>query len=69
MTGLMLHFYRFGITASVHTGTFDILEYDSKPVFLDTESDKTFIPAPKYYWKVLHDTVNNSAMAFIGMGF
>jgi len=54
---------------TVYTGTHDILEYPNKsgkmtPMFLNGAS---YVPVPKYYWKVLQDPNDMSAVVFIGL--
>jgi len=39
-----------------------------QPIYLAKDANNNgLIPAPKYYWKVVHDTVNNKATVFIGI--
>ena len=50
------------------TGTHGLLTYpDSNnnltPIYL---YNNTYVPAPKYYWKVVQDPMTNTAVAFIG---
>eukprot|EP00090_Calanus_glacialis_P045179 TRINITY_DN8232_c0_g1_i1.p1 TRINITY_DN8232_c0_g1~~TRINITY_DN8232_c0_g1_i1.p1 ORF type:complete len:472 (-),score=119.75 TRINITY_DN8232_c0_g1_i1:256-1671(-) len=52
----------------VMTGTHGLLTYpDSNnnltPIYL---YNNTYVPAPKYYWKVVQDPMTNTAVAFIG---
>jgi len=52
----------------VMTGTHGLLTYpDSNnnptPIYL---FNNTYVPAPKYYWKVVQDPMTNTAVAFIG---
>lgn len=35
--------------------------------FLYKKDSAEYIPAPLYYWKVLHDSVKNEAIAFLGL--
>jgi len=58
-----------GRNITVYTGTHDILKYPNKdgvmtPMFLNGHS---YVPVPKYYWKVLLDPKDNSAVVFIGL--
>jgi len=59
-----------GRELTVYTGTHKVLEYpDSKDVLTSIYlyiQDK-YIPAPKYYWKVLYDPATKTAAAFIGL--
>ena len=62
-------FFRHNGTVTVYTGTFGLLEYpDSnnnlKALFL--LQDK-YIPAPKYYWKILFNEVTKEAVGFVGL--
>lgn len=55
-----------------YTGTHEYLRYadtnnNPAPIFLYTANGKQYIPAPLYYWKVLHDPATNTAAAFIGL--
>lgn len=55
-----------------YSGTHEYLKYpDSNnnpaPIFLYTATGKQYVPAPLYYWKVLHDPSKNTAAAFIGL--
>ena len=56
----------------VYTGTYEWLRYPDKdgveqPIFLYIEDGKRWIPAPKYYWKVIHNKATNEAVAFVGV--
>ena len=50
------------------TGTHGLLTYPDSynnptPIYL---FNNTYVPAPKYYWKVVQDPLTNTAVAFIG---
>ena len=52
------------------TGTHGILEYpdkDSKATDIFLARIESYVPAPKYYWKVVQDPATNTAAAFIGL--
>lgn len=57
----------------VYTGTYGTLTLADvngvqKPIYLAKDgSNVNVIPAPKYYWKVVHDPATNKATAFIGI--
>lgn len=57
----------------VYTGTYDILTLadvngKQQPIYLAKDANNNnVIPAPKYYWKVVHDKAANKATAFIGI--
>jgi len=60
---------KLGRDLNVMTGTHDILEYPNSdniltPIFLYNSS---YVPAPKYYWKVVRDPQTDTAAAFIGL--
>jgi len=39
-----------------------------QPIYLAKDANNNnIIPAPKYYWKIVHDTVGKKATAFIGI--
>lgn len=68
----MINFTRHNGTVTVYTGTFEILQYpdknkDMKPIYLLQKQDKWYIPAPKYYWKLLLNEVTKEAVAFVGL--
>lgn len=58
---------------TIYTGTFGITTLADihgvhQPIYLAYDENKNgLIPAPKYYWKVVHDTVSNTATAVIGI--
>ncbi len=67
-----VNYSRLKKTIDVYTGTYGILEYANvddkmKNIFLYTANSKTWIPAPHYYWKVVHNKDTNEAVAFIGV--
>ena len=51
----------------VYTGTYGQLEYLGTPIFLHTDNGESFIPAPLYFWKVIHNAVKGEATAFVGL--
>ena len=54
----------------VTTGTHGVLEYpdkDSKATDIFLARIESYVPAPKYYWKVVQDPATNTAAAFIGL--
>ncbi|XP_023326504.1 uncharacterized protein LOC111699940 isoform X2 [Eurytemora carolleeae] len=63
---------RSGRDLSIHTGTFGVLSYtdvnnEDVPIYLYISGETRYIPAPLYYWKVIHDPSTGSAAAFIGL--
>ena len=59
---------RLGRDLVVTTGTHEVLKYPNKgnsptDIFLATD----FVPAPKYYWKVVQDPQTKTGAAFIGL--
>ena len=36
-------------------------------IYLYLKDDKKYIPAPKYYWKVIQNGITGEAIAFIGL--
>ena len=61
---------RLGRDLVVTTGTHGILEYpdkDSKATDIFLARIESYVPAPKYYWKVVQDPATNTAAAFIGL--
>ena len=36
-------------------------------IYLYLKDDKKYIPAPKYYWKVIQNEITGEAVAFIGL--
>ena len=54
----------------VTTGTHEVLEYPDKnnnPTDIFLARQESFVPAPKYYWKVVQDPETKTAAAFIGL--
>ena len=52
------------------TGTYEVLEFpnkDKKPTGIFLAKIESAVPAPKYYWKVVHDPETKRAAAFIGL--
>jgi len=61
---------KLGRDLVVTTGTHEVLEYPDKnnkatDIFL--ARIESFVPAPKYYWKVVQDPETKTAAAFIGL--
>merc|ERR1719334_447605 len=61
---------KLGRDLEVVTGTHEILQYKNKKgkntkIFL--EEEKSYVPAPKYYWKVVKDPKTETAAVFIGL--
>merc|ERR1712180_154234 len=59
-----------GRDLQVVTGTYDILQYpNSKKKLTDIflEEEKSLVPAPKYYWKLVRDPITDTAAVFIGL--
>ena len=59
----------FGHDISVYTGTSGLLQFpdvnnNDQDIYL---YNSQYVPAPLYYWKVLHDPTTNTAAAFIGL--
>jgi hypothetical protein len=57
---------------TVWTGTYEILTYpdvngNDVAIYLWVDGDKKYIPAPKYYWKVLKNEKDGKAVAFVGL--
>ena len=62
------------INLTVYTGTFGIVTLADinnvqQPIYLafDNSTGNGLIPAPLYYWKVVHDPVANTATAIVGI--
>ena len=56
----------------VYSGTYGFLQYNStsntpQDIVLYNEDGNEWIPAPKYFWKVVHNKETNEAVAFIGV--
>jgi hypothetical protein len=43
------------------------MEGEKKTIFLYTTDEKEWIPAPEYYWKVIHNVDTDEAIAVIGV--
>lgn len=62
-----------GFDLVIYTGTHEILTLADingiqKPIYLAKDSNNNnLLPAPKYFWKVVHDPVTNTATAVIGI--
>ena len=62
-----------GYNLITYTGTYDILTLADangvqKPIYLAKDANNNnILPAPKYYWKVIHDPITNMATAVIGI--
>jgi len=59
---------KLGRDLQVMTGTYGVLTYpniNNNPTPINL-FNATYIPAPKYYWKVVQDQATNTAVAFIG---
>ena len=50
----------------VYTGTYGNLQYHNQDIFLYEQDGQEWIQAPLYFWKVLHNSIDNEAVAFIG---
>ena len=55
------------VCSKVYTGTYGQLEYLDTPIFLYTEDGDSFIPAPLYFWKVIHNEQRGEATVFVGL--
>lgn len=61
------------VVLTVYTGTFGVLTLADingvqQPIYLGfDENGNGLIPAPKYYWKLIHDPVTNTATGVVGM--
>ena len=56
----------------VYTGTFGLLylpgtDNQNHPIYLYTQKGNQYLPAPLYFWKVLHNPVSSQAVAFMGL--
>ena len=61
---------RFGRDLVVTTGTHEVLEYPDKsnsPTDIYLARIESYVPAPKYYWKVVQDPETKTGAAFIGL--
>ena len=58
---------------TIYTGTFGICTLADvngvqQPIYLAfDENNNGLIPVPKYYWKLIHDPVSNTATAVLGI--
>ena len=64
--------YSHNGSITVYTGTFGILQYpdeneNMQSIYLLEKDNKWYIPAPKYYWKLLLNEVTKEAVAFVGL--
>ena len=54
--------YSVKSTIDVYTGTYEWLEYPGEsgvtPIFLYIDGGESWLPAPKYYWKVRYQLRN-----------
>ena len=60
---------RLGRDLVVTTGTHEVLEYPDKnnnPTDIFLARQESFVPAPKYYWKVVQDPKTKTGVVFIG---
>ena len=65
-------YFSVGNAVDVFTGTYGILQYNDtsstrQDIFLYIQDSNEWIPAPQYYWKVVHNKETNEAVAFIGV--
>ena len=56
----------------MYSGTYGILEYpndenENTPIFILEHDDNWYIPAPKYFWKILLNEVTKEVAAFVGL--
>jgi hypothetical protein len=56
----------------VYTGTFGIVTLADingvqQPIYLAFDNTTGLIPAPLYYWKLVHDPAANTATAIVGI--
>jgi len=61
---------KLGRDLVVTTGTHEVLEYPDKnnnPTDIFLARIESFVPAPKYYWKVVQDPETKTGAAFIGL--
>merc|ERR1712240_586362 len=61
---------KFGRDLVVTTGTHEVLEYPDKsnsPTDIYLARIESYVPAPKYYWKVVQDPETKTGAAFIGL--
>lgn len=61
------------VDLTIYTGTFSVMTLADvngvqQPIYLAfDENGNGLIPAPKYFWKVVHEPISNTATAVIGM--
>nr|CAH0105950.1 unnamed protein product [Daphnia galeata] len=61
------------VKLTVYTGVYDICTLADvngvqQPIYLAfDENNNGLIPVPKYYWKLIHDPVSNTATAVLGI--
>ena len=65
-------FTRSNGNVKVWTGTYGVLQYPDEngndvDIYLFLDGEKRYIPAPKFYWKVLLDESKNQAVGFVGL--
>ena len=59
-------------TVKVWSGTYGLLSYpdvngNDVDIYIYVKNGKKYIPAPKYYWKVIQNGVTGEAVAFVGL--
>ena len=64
--------FRVNTVIQVYTGTFGLLylpgiDGNNHPIYLYTEDSKEYLPAPKYFWKVLYNPESHTAVGFLGL--
>jgi len=58
-------------TLTTYTGGFDVLKLpnskgEDTPIYLATDKENnSLIPVPKYYWKIVHDPLSDTAATFV----
>ena len=57
---------------TVYSGTYEILEYpnnknENTPIYILENDGNSYIPVPKYYWKILLNKVTREVAAFVGL--
>lgn len=61
------------INFTIYTGTFGVMTLadvngQQQPIYLTFDQNGNgLIPAPKYYWKLIHETASNTATAVLGI--
>ena len=66
------YLFRHNGSVTVYSGTYGILEYpndknENTPIFILEDDGNWYIPAPKYYWKILLNEVTKEVSAFVGL--